>query len=363
LALLLPDLGGGGAERVFVNLAAGFADAGLEVDLVLFRALGPYLDSVPATVRLVDLASGRALRSLVPLVRYLRRRRPDALLSGLHTANLVAVAAVALAGTGTRLVLTVHNDLEREFGSAPTARSRSVLWLLRRLYPRADRVVAVSNGVRDALAAAGVTASRLETIYNPVVTDEMFDSAREDPPHPWLADGGAPVLVTLGRLEAQKDHLTLLDAFAQLRRRQEARLLILGEGGERRRLEARVSELGLATSVALPGFVDNPYAALARADMFVLSSRWEGLPTVLIEALALGCRIVATDCPWGPREILADGRYGTLVPVGDPGALAEALASGLALAPFFNDTATTEIYTLGPAVDAYLTALGVSGGA
>jgi glycosyltransferase involved in cell wall biosynthesis len=359
VAMLIPDLGGGGAERVFVLLAEGLAAAGCEVDLLLFRATGPHLASVPDGVRVVDLGAERSSRSLGALWRYLRERRPGALVSALHNANLVAVVARALSRSRTRLILTVHNDLEREFAEDERWRSGLIRALLRWLYPLADRVVAVSEGVRSSLVAAHIATDRLDTIVNPVVTDAMFARAREEPPHPWLDDAAVPTIVSIGRLEPQKDHATLLDAFAEVLERREARLLIFGEGAERERLERRIDDLGLAGSVALPGYVSNPYAALARARVFALSSRFEGLPTVLIEALALGCRIVATDCPWGPSEILDGGALGTLVPVGDSGALAAALVVALDEGRPETDRAAVDAYRVEPVVAAYLSAMGV----
>jgi glycosyltransferase involved in cell wall biosynthesis len=175
----------------------------------------------------------------------------------------------------------------------------------------------------------GIEPERVHVVYNPVVTDDIFDLARESVAHPWLAAKELPVILGVGRLEAQKDFTTLIHAFAIVRRERPCRLLILGEGNERPLLEATVHEVGLSTDVQLLGFVENPYAVMARSDVFVLSSRWEGFGNVLVEAMATGCSLVATDCPSGPREILQDGRLGPLVPPGDPAAMAAAILHSL----------------------------------
>jgi glycosyltransferase involved in cell wall biosynthesis len=193
-------------------------------------------------------------------------------------------------------------------------------------YPWADGIVAVSQGVADDLAQQiGIPRERIQVILNPIVTPELQRKAKAPLEHPWFSPGQPPVVLAVGRLHPQKDYPTLLEAFAQVRQARPARLLILGEGGERSRLEALIHQLGLEEDVSLPGFVENPFAYMSHASVFVLSSRWEGLPTVLIEALYCGAPLVATDCPSGPREILANGQYGRLVPVSDVRALAKAV--------------------------------------
>lgn len=329
IALYLPSLVGGGAEQVTVTLANELAERGFAVDLVLADASGPYLKEVSPAVRIVDLGAGRVLFSLPALVRYLRRERPRALLSGLHHANVVAVWAVRRARTPTVLVVAEHNTLT---ASSAYRRRRipSMPWLMRRTYPRADAVVAVSEGVADDLAAAlGLPRERVHVIYNPIVTDELLAMSRAPVDHPWCADGAPPMILAVGRLTEQKDFPTLIHAYARLRRRRSVRLVILGEGEARGELEDLIARLGLAEDVYLPGFVDNPFAWMRQARLFALSSRWEGLPSVLIQAMACGTQVVSTDCPSGPAEILEGGRWGRLVPVGDAEALEAALDAAL----------------------------------
>lgn len=329
IALYLPSLVGGGAEQISVTLANGFAERGFAVDLVLAEASGPYLKDVSSAVRIVDLGAKRVLFSLPALIRYLRRERPRAMLSGLHHANVVAVWAARWARTPTVLAVVEHNTLTAS-SAYKRRRIPSMPWLMRRAYPRADAVVAVSKGVADDLAAAiGLPRERVHVIYNPIVTDELLTMSRQRVDHPWCAAGAPPVILAVGRLTEQKDFPTLIHAYARLRQRRSARLVILGEGEARDELEDLIAHLGLAEDVYLPGFVDNPFSWMRRARLFALSSRWEGLPSVLIQAMACGTQVVSTDCPSGPAEILEDGRWGRLVPVDDAEALAAAMDAAL----------------------------------
>lgn len=334
LALFLPSLRGGGAERVMLTLARGFAERGRHVDLVLVRAEGPYLSEVPGCVRLVDLRARRTLASLPGLVRYLRRERPEAVLSALDHANVVTLWARQMAGVPERVVVSVHNTLSQTSQRTSSLKQRLLPLFVRFSYRSADAVVAVSRGAADDLArTTGFPRSCVKVIYNPVVTPQLARRAEEQLSHPWFRPGQPPVVLGVGRLTAQKDFATLVRAFPIVRQRRPVRLMILGEGEERSRLELLTRELGVEEDVSLPGFVDNPYKYMSHAAVFVLSSRWEGLPTVLIEALGVGTPVVATDCPSGPAEILEDGKWGTLVPPGCPEALAAAAESSLEREP------------------------------
>jgi len=340
-----------------VNLTQGIADRARAVDLVVADAHGELAGQVPAGVRLVDLRSPRVLRSLGPLAIYLRRERPIALVSSMGHANLVAIWAARLACQGTAVIATVHNTMSQS--TPDQGRWAAWLWprLLRTFYPWARELVAVSRGVADDLARTAVLPrERIRVIYNPVITSAMEALARERVDDPWFARGQPPVVLGVGRLNRQKDFATLVRAFAAVRRQREARLVILGEGDERVVLERLIADLGVARDVALPGFRANAVAHMAQAAVFALSSAWEGLPTVLIEALAAGAVVVSTDCPSGPREILQDGLLGSLVPVGDPAALAAAILDALerpagaspreALAPFTMDAAVDDYLRL-----------------
>lgn len=330
LAFYIPSLRGGGAERVTVNLLKGLAKMGLPIDLLLVKAVGPYQIDVPASVRVIDLQSTRVLASVPRLIRYLKTERPSVLVSAMVQSNIASLLARRLAGGSTKLVVVDHNTLSRASNQSVSRKESLMPLFARRVYPWADGIVAVSSGVADDLArVTRIKRDKIHVIYNPVVRDEMFVSASEEVSHPWLNVPEVPLIVAVGRLNRQKDFSTLLRAFAEVRKQRNARLLILGEGDERRILEALVKELAIDDCVSLPGFVANPYAYVSRAQLFVLSSQWEGLPTVLIEALALGVPIVSTDCESGPREILAGGKYGGLVSVGDSSALATQIHSAL----------------------------------
>lgn len=330
IALFLPSLGGGGAERAAVNLAAGLVAEGAEVDMVLARAGGVYRQALPDRVRVVDLGAGRVLAAVRPLIRYLRDVCPRVMLSSQNHANVAALWARRLAGVGTRLVISEHTNLSRSAKEAVRVGDRLMPFFVKRFYPWSDAIVAVSQGVADGLSAlTGLGPERIRVIYNPVVSPRLAEAALEVPDHPWLTDGTVPVIVAAGRLAREKDFATLIEAFARVRARREAKLIILGEGEERAALEGLVVRRGLAGQVDMPGFVSNPPAYMARAAVFALSSRWEGLANVVIEALACGVPVVSTDCPSGPAEILERGEYGELVPVGDPAALARGILGAL----------------------------------
>ncbi len=356
IALYLPSLDGGGAEKVFANLARGFSEAGHPVDVLLARKRGPFLSHLPSTVRVVDLKARHVSLTLFPLIRYLRARRPAVLFSALSNANLMAIGAKRLSGASTQVVITQHGVFSQALHAAQGARAKMLLALAQRGYRHADAVVAVSKHVAEDLAACTRLArEQIEVIYNPVVTPELPAAAREAPPHPWLKSRSEPVIMGAGRLTPAKDFATLLRAFARLRRRRPARLILLGEGEERAALEALAERLDVRADLSMPGFVDNPYAYMRAASVFVLSSRWEGFGNVLVEAMACGTPVVSTDCPGGPAEILAGGTFGPLVPVGDANALAAAIGAVLeAPTPREELVRRAQDFGLERAVDGYL---------
>lgn len=330
IAVFISFSGSGGVERMVVNLIRGFVDLGRRVDLVPVRTQGPHFERLPQAVRQVRLGADHTLAALPALARYLRRRRPAALLAAKDRAGRTAVLARWLAGTDTRIVMRLGTNVS----AAMAEKSALVRWLrfapMRRLYPHVDRIVAVSAGVaEDTARIAGIPREPIRVIRNPVITPELPALAAAPCDHPWFRPGQPPVIVGSGRFQYQKDFPTLIRAFAQVRRERPCRLVILGEGAHRTQIQALIAELGIAADVNLPGFQSNPYPFLARADLFVLSSRWEGSPNVLTEAMALGTPVATTDCPSGPRELLDGGRYGPLVQVEDIEALSKAMAETL----------------------------------
>ena len=353
LGLFLPSLEGGGAERVMVTLANEFTARGYQVDLVLKRATGPLLSDVSEDVRVVDLATERLTASLPGLVSYLRRERPRAILTALNNPMVLSAIAVALARSGTRVVVSIHNNVGKE--RANSSRRDLFSFLFAPCLKRCHKIVAVSEGVKDNLATlTRIPRKRITTIYNPIVTSQLLLLKDEAPTHPWLRDHSVPVILTAGRLTAQKDFATLIEAFALVRRSQNVRLVILGEGEQRRELEARIAHLGLVDEILLTGYVRNPYVWMKNSSLFVLSSRWEGFGNVLVEAMACGTPVVATDCASGPAEILENGKWGRLVPVGNAQALSMAIAK--TLADRFGEHATERAmhFTAAKATTAYL---------
>jgi glycosyltransferase involved in cell wall biosynthesis len=399
VALLLPDLAGGGVERSTLSLACGLLGRGVAIDLVLCRVRGPLLEEVPEGVRVVPLAPVPAWRArllalradpgglgalLLPvllakrppdsyrmlpaLVGYLRENRPDALIAAFPFENLLAVAARRLAGVGTTLIVTERNTTTASTRRGVKWKRRFLPALLARQYPQADAVVAVSDGVADHLARqTGLPRASILTIHNPVVESDLAAKAAEPVDHLWFAPGEPPVVLGVGRLVEQKDFPTLVRAFARVRAGgRRARLVILGHGTEEARaaLVALARGLGCEGELSLPGFARNPFAYMARAGTFALSSLHEGLPGVLIQALACGCPVVSTDCSSGPAEILEGGRYGPLVPVGDDAALADAIAAALDAGPEAGREgrlARAAEFAVDRAVEAYLALIRRSG--
>lgn len=345
-------------------VAGGLAARGLDVTLVLGRATGPYLSDVDPRVRVVDLGASSMPQALLPLVRHLRNARPTALLAAMSHANVTAALAHCMARSPARLLLSERAHLGSVLTAYPGWQMRATTWMMRWAYPRADRIVTVSEGVAtDLLQRIPLDAKRVVTIYNPVVDDTLRALAKAQPACAWLsarAPTDVPVVLAAGRLVPQKDFATLIDAFALLRRTRPARLLILGEGDLRETLTSQVARLGLENDVALPGFEPNPISAMRTAQLFVLSSRFEGLPGVLIQAMACGMPVVSTDCPSGPHEVLEGGRWGRLVPVGDATAMAAAMAAALDDRSPPKVSRRAEDFSVASAVERYAQELGVT---
>lgn len=338
-----------------LNVATALARRGHSVDLVLGSLKGAYLDQITYELEVIPLKCRKTIFGVLPLSRYLRHRRPDVLMSTTEVANIVAVAAVRCTlGRPIRTVLR-HENTFSAMRSAATGGHRLLFPLLKHALRRADAVVAVSSGVAADLARHVLRADRRAwPVPNPAFREQIVADAGLPTTHPWLQDDASPVVLATGRLEPQKDYPTLLAAFARVVQVRRARLLILGEGRERERLTALAEALRIADFVDMPGFQSNPYAHMARAQVFVLSSRFEGMPNVLVEAMACRTPVVSTDCPHGPREILADGKWGRLVPVGDPEAMAAAILRTLDEVPDRDSlVARARCFSLEPAVDAY----------
>jgi len=359
IGFFLATSGHSGVDRIMQHLIPEIAGRGYRVDLLQVRGHGPHLDTLPPTVTRIDLGHRHTYSCLPALVRYLRRQRPALLLSDKDRVNRTALLARWLSATGTPLVFRLGTTVSINLAS------RGVLdrWLQRtsmaRLYRFSQRVLVPSQGVADDLSRyTGLPQEKIRVVPSPGIPDDLLSRTQPLPDHPWFREREMPVILAAGELGARKDFTTLLRAFARLRDRRPCRLVIIGRGKQRDQLLELADTLGISEAVNLPGFVEQPYPFMAHADLFALTSRWEGLGLVLVEALALGTPVVSTDCPSGPAEILQQGRFGRLVPVGDAEALASAMEATL------DESGTREFlqqaarpYTVTAATDAYLQAM------
>jgi glycosyltransferase involved in cell wall biosynthesis len=330
IAIVLPDLRGGGAERISVNLANNLIQRGHDVDMVLLSATGQFLEALDPEVCVVDLKVKRIRWAVLPLVRYLQETEPSALLACMWPLTVLSVVAHKFANVTTRIVVAEHVTWSVSQADYSPIHRLVIKKTMQFFFPSAKAVVAVSVGAADDLSRfAGIARDRVTTIYNPVIDasnevvheTEIFGSER------WHS--ASCRILTVGALKEQKNHELLLRAFAILVEHTNAQLLILGEGHLRNRLEKLIIELGIEARVSMPGFISDPSPYYQHANLFVLSSDFEGLPTVLIEALACGTPVVSTNCPSGPHEILCGGQFGRLIPLGDTMALAEAMLKSL----------------------------------
>ncbi len=361
LAIFIPSLEGGGVARVMLHLAKAFVESGHQVDLLLCETKGAFLDAIPPTIKVIDLKPTsswmsrlliltgnptliltlllpillakkppKTIRYLSDLTAYLVREKPDSLLSAKTHANLIAIWARSHAASQTRMVVSERSTISTVIQNSRKWRWRFVQPLIQKVYPKADLVTAVSDGVAaDVSSCAGLPQACVTTIYNPILIDHINAQGSLPISHPWFETDTIPIILGVGRLVPAKDFSTLVKAFARIHATRPARLIILGEGRERQKLESLANQLGIASDFLLPGFETNPYAYMSRATVFVLSSLLEGLPNALIEALACGCPVVSTNCRNGPQEILANGDFGALVPVGDERAMADAIRATL----------------------------------
>ena len=359
-----------GTERVSSNIAIGLAERGYQVDFLVEEREGWLIEKLEAhpnitviclfdqgvpvllhrgfqlwillknllsPVGIGDGCNARLLRVMahenppvLAIYRYIRQAAPASVLSFLNHQNLVLLLVSPFIHGDTRFIVNVRNHITTSARRGKSRWMRSVPRIIKRFFPRADLIVAPSRGVaEDVREITEIAPEKIRVVHNPVFRPEIFELAAEDPAHPWLADAAIPVVIAAGKLKPQKDFETLLRAFAGVRARRSARLMILGRGPDRQALLDLAQALGVSDDFQLPGHVRNPYAFFRRASVFVLSSAWEGLPNVLIEAMACGCPVVSTDCPSGPGEILDGGRIGRLVPVGDVVQMTEAIVATL----------------------------------
>lgn len=330
IVLLSSSLNIGGIQRVMTNLANEFVRRGLDIYLILSNGKGPFEALLDPRIHTFDLAVSNTYAGIPGFARLLRRIQPDAILSAHPNINIAAICARAASGVKSTLVISEHSTISLAKKSSRRLSVRLRPLLERVFYPIADNIVAVSNGVAEDMAQeTGISRQRIRVIYNPIVIPEILAQAQIPPSHPWLSKKNRPVILAVGSLRTAKDYPTLIAAFSHVRKLRSARLIILGEGEQRPHLEALITSLELNDDVSLPGFEINPFSYMSHSDVLALSSLWEGLPTVLLEALACSTPIVSTACPSGPAEILAGGKYGRLVSVRNDEMLATAIVETL----------------------------------
>lgn len=360
IALYIPSMSGGGAEQMMLTLANALSEKNLVVDLVLNKAEGPYLKKVSDKVNIVNLDTSRVLTGILPLARYMRVEKPEVILSAMNYVNVVTIFAKLLSGTDTRIVLSERSNLSAALANSKWISRVLLKNLMSWTYKKADKVVAISNGVADDLAQQiKLNRNQIVTIYNPVVSSDILRKANAPLPllHPWFEKNSPPVIIAVGRLSGEKDFETLIRSFAKIRTQKECHLLILGEGELRTKLEMLVKELKLQDSVQLPGFSDNPYAWMSRANLFMLSSKYEGFGNVLVEAMACGTPVISTDCPSGPSEILEEGKWGGLVPVGNIELISEAMLKAISNPSHVNVQKRASFFSVENSVNQYINVL------
>ena len=313
-------------------LIPALARRGYPVDLIKVRKHGPNLDAIPSGVRVIDSGVSSTVLALPALVRYLRQHRPAVLLCDKDKVNRIALLARWLSGSRqTRLVLSMGTTISIELKNRGWLDRSIQRFSMGYLYRLADQVIVTCNDVADDMSEyTGLPRERIISVESPVIPAELFEHRPPCPEHPWFADGGPPIILGVGELSVRKNFAMLIRAFATLRQHQPCRLIIVGRGKKLEELKSLAAELGVSEAVDFPGFRSDVYAYMAHASAFAMSSRWEGLGFVLIEAMAAGTPVASARCPSGPREILQDGRLGPLVDVDDAPALAKALAQILA---------------------------------
>ena len=327
LAFLLPDMGGGGAERVALTLIKHFIAEGHPVDLLLMRAQGELLPLLPPQVDVIDLGADRIRDAVWPIAEYLAEAKPAAMQISMWPLTVAGIVARILGRSDARIVVSDHAALSKEYAGRGFWHRQLLKWSMRLFYPRAHaRVVVAVATANDLSQLSGLAPQSFEVIHNPV---EVPGGSAVDPEVERMWGSARYRILNVGRLNPQKNQQLLLESFARIAASNDAKLIILGEGSLRQSLEQRAIELGIADRVVMPGFQLDPAPFYRSANLFVLSSDFEGYPLVLVEAMHCGLSVVSTDCPTGPREILNGGEFGRLTPCGDSLKLAEAMAAAL----------------------------------
>ncbi|WP_269781361.1 glycosyltransferase [Luteimonas fraxinea] len=325
---MLPDLRPGGAEKLHVNLAKAWGREGVSVEFVLCRNEGELISDLPPDVKVTDLGAARMRSALLPLARYLRNSRADVILAAMWPLTVIVPVAARIAGFKGQVVVSEHSPLSIAFKDRGRMHNIALRLSMRLAYPLANQRIGVSRGVADDLASlSGLPRSNFRVIYNPAALGVSLGVGEQTPD--LLAGAPGPVIISVGTLKRVKRFDLLIRAFSEIPSHFRVTLCILGEGNERAALEQLATSLGLQDRVLLPGFVTDPGPWYRAASLFALASDYEGFGNVIVEALEQGLPVVSTDCPSGPHEILCDGKYGRLVPVGNAAALSDSLVAAL----------------------------------
>lgn len=314
VAFFIPTLNFGGIEANTIRLAKAFIKQGYDVDLLVVRLEGDYIERLPSEINVIDLSCAKVYKAIPFLKRYINLHKPDAIISGGEAPNIVLIISKLLTFKNkAKIVVSIRTHLSTELRKTNSINLKILKYMGKLFYHFADEIVAVSRGVaEDASKIFGLNREKINVIYNPVFDEDLID---KDPyrTKQKLEVAKIPTVIGVGRLVQQKNFALLINSFSVVLKQKQAKLIILGEGPERLNLEQQIKLLKLDEDVELLGYQDNPYQHMKESDIFVLSSEWEGFGNVIVEAMACGLKIVSTDCPSGPAEILDDGEFGVLV--------------------------------------------------
>ncbi|MEO1052798.1 MAG: glycosyltransferase [Bacteroidota bacterium] len=358
LLIVRPTMGHGGADRVTLNLLRYLNPESFEVELVLMRAEGAYIDEIPDHVQVIDTHTKNLWFYIFPLYRYFKKHRPDIVFSTCGGANMpLSLLAFLTRKRKYKLILSERNIL---FPPGKSRIKRTIMLLVKRFfYSFADVHTAVSQGVKEEMIDRFKLPEKdILVVDNPVITPDLAVKAEERVEHSWFKDTReVPVILHVGRFVYQKDHETLIHSFHELTKKRKARLVLLGEGPLRKQVESLIQNLGLEDQVYFGGFDKNPFKYMAKCDAFVLSSKHEGMPGVLIQAMACGAKCVSTDCRTGPNEIIKEElNNGMLVPVGDVQKMSKAIDDILSI-ELSDIKSSVSRFEMGPSVKTYLNAI------
>lgn len=318
-----------------VRLAKSFHKEGYNVDLLITGTERKYIDIESTTINVIEFNCTGVYKTIPQLIQYMKRAQPEAIISGGEAPNLTLILTnlFLFKRIKTKIIVSIRTHLSTQYSHRKSnMKSMMLKYLGKILYRFADQIVAVSKGVAaDVSQLFGVDRESVKVIYNPIVEKNgLINSDNEEELlHPWINEGNSNIILGVGRLVPQKNFQLLINAFAIVRESINAKLIIVGEGSERELLEGEIQDLGLKGYIDLVGYQSNPYTYMKNADVFVLSSEWEGFGNVIVEAMICGTKVVSTDCPSGPSEILDSGKYGFLVERNNSRKLADAILTSL----------------------------------